>query len=110
MCPTSKLIIRNKVPNLLIPVTKEQQISERFLTNIDQSNLADEIKCVVLTGQNAPNRTSPCELIVASPQRCNEVCDECESDILNMTNDDDNHELINISSDGSSSKGHLTKN
>ena len=40
---------------------------------------------------------------------CNEVCDECTSDIVNMSNDDDNYELINVSSNGSSSDGHLIK-
>ena len=63
----------------------------------------------MLNGQDAPNRTSQLKLIVSRPQGCNEVCDDHASDVVNMTNDDDDYELINVSSDGLSSEGNLTK-
>ena len=69
----------------------------------------DEIKYVMLTCQNIPNRTSPRKIIVARPQGCDEAYDECTLEIVNVINDEDDYELINNSSDDLSSEVHLIK-
>ena len=48
----------NKVPNHIIIINEVQQISESFLTNIDQSKLVDEINALCsldkMKNQNFP--------------------------------------------------------
>ena len=58
----------------MIPMIEEQQVFN-ILHNIDQSELVDEIKHIMMTGQNIPNKFSPYKMIAVRPQGCNEVCD-----------------------------------
>ena len=109
MYSTIKLIMRNKFSNYTITLTEEQKISESCMTNFDKSKLVDEIKCAMLARRNASSKMYPWKVIVAWPQERDEVCYEHESDIINVTNDDDNYELSNISSDGLSSEGNFSK-
>ena len=77
------------------------------LSNSDQGYFYDKIKCVILTGKNVTNQTSPCKLVAAQPQGFNEVCDAYTYDILKIIADYNSYELLNIYSDGLLSDFHL---
>ena len=61
------------------------------LFNVDEGDFADEIKGVMLIGQNVPNQTYSFKLIAPLIQGCNEVCDAYTSNIEKMMMDKDNY-------------------
>jgi hypothetical protein len=72
-------------------------------------NLASEIKCIMITGQNIPSSQSPCKIMAAWPQHTNEVCDEFTSDMLSTLQNHDAYVVVNIASDGLSSEQKILK-
>ena len=108
ICPRTKIIMGNIYPNQLQSFSTEIDLQKQ-ITSPDKSQLASEIKCVMITGQNVISAQSPCKLIAARPQTTNDVCDEYTGDIMKLIQNHHNYVLLNIASDGLSSEQGIIK-
>ena len=107
VCPTNKIGLGKKFPNQMELITDASQLLK---SQPEDSELAHEVKCVMLAGQNVPGFQSPCQLLAARTQGSNEICDAYTEDIVTLVENHPRFHLLNISSDGLASERRLVKN
>lgn len=88
--------------NLLDKMTWENETKK--------DELADEVKCVLLSAHNSVPDVSPVKVIAGRPGKTNEVCNDFTTNVLDLVSCHDDVIAITVAFDGLSSEAIFTRN
>ena len=94
----------------LIDAKCDQMKKMQMENERNEKELADEVKCVLLSAHNSVPDVSPVKVIAARPGKTNEVCNDFTVDVMESVASHDNIECISVAFDGLSSEAIFTRN